>query len=96
MTEEHARSRPSIPVIISTWLKKWEQQIEEEDLQLQTGDLMSVSKATTATTSSREMITKKGPSLLYQQEYCAEDEREQEEPDGKTRRVKANQHVEQE
>ena len=34
MTEKEAKNRPSIPVILSKWLKLWEKQINNEDLNL--------------------------------------------------------------
>lgn len=104
MTEELAQSRPSIPVIISTWLSKWEQQIAEEDKQKQLiSEEQSLSKETTASSDAAAILrsaTKESKELKSKEESggCESlhlpthvGERE-----GKTRRAKANLHVEQE
>lgn len=41
MTEKEAKNRPSIPVILSKWLKLWEKQINDEDLNLNSNNTVS-------------------------------------------------------
>lgn len=95
MTEEKAQSRPGIPEIIS-WLKSWEQEIEEHDRRLQAPATTSASSTweggTVATGEFSGSLNEQGREELPNKLTVPL----REEPRGNTRRAKANLHVKQE